>query len=112
MYKVKAGPVTLDRCPDCGGIWLDNKELELAAAADTAALKDIDIGGRTRGVGAHGIRCCPRDKALLVTVTDPKQTHIRYEKCTICGGMFLDAGELKDLTEYTLAERIRNLLNR
>lgn len=112
MYKVKAGSVTLDRCPHCGGIWLDHKELEMGLAVDSKALKDLDVGGTTRGVGAHAIRCCPRDKALLVTIVDPKQSHIRYEKCTICGGMFLDAGELRDLSEFTLAERIRELLTR
>ena len=112
MNKVKAGSVTLDRCPHCGGIWLDNKELEMGLAVDSKALKDVDVGGPPRGVGMHVIRCCPRDKALLVTIIDPKQTHIRYEKCTICGGMFLDAGELRDLSEFTLAERIRELLTR
>jgi Zn-finger nucleic acid-binding protein len=32
--------------------------------------------------------------------------------CRTCGGVLLDAGELKDLSEFTLAERLKGFFRR
>ena len=42
----------------------------------------------------------------------PKQPHIQELACTVCGGVLLDAGELKDLSEFTLGERVKGLFGR
>ncbi|MBZ0173171.1 MAG: zf-TFIIB domain-containing protein, partial [Phycisphaerales bacterium] len=49
---------------------------------------------------------CPRDNTPLTQVRDPKQPHVQYDLCPHCGGVFFDTGELADLTEFTLRERI------
>lgn len=112
MTKVKAGTITLDRCGDCGGVWLDYKELEEGMKQGASKLARADTGGKRDGAGVQMLRYCPRDKSLMVTMVDRKQSHIEFEQCTVCGGMFLDAGELKDLTQFTLGERVRALLSR
>ena len=42
--------------------------------------------------------------------TDEHQTHIWFEACPECGGMFFDAGEFTDLKYDTLMDRIRDFV--
>lgn len=50
LAEKKLGPVTVDVCPDCGGMWLDNGELEMLTKVKETAiggfLKDIFKGLR------------------------------------------------------------------
>lgn len=118
MERVAAGTVEIDRCYKCGGIWLDRGEYEaLARLARTrkGSIGQLDIGSSQ---GESGQRYamddvfCPRDGSAMRIVRDAKQQHIEYELCSKCGGMFLDAGELTDMTEFTLGERIQAVLDR
>ncbi len=43
-------------------------------------------------------------------VSPPRQAHLGFEVCENCRGSFLDAGELKDLSELTIAEFLRSLM--
>ena len=43
-------------------------------------------------------------------MADERQTHIWYEACAECGGMFFDAGEFTDLKYDTFMDRLRDLL--
>ncbi|WP_231636561.1 MULTISPECIES: zf-TFIIB domain-containing protein [Planktothricoides] len=43
--------------------------------------------------------------------TDLKQSHIFYEKCPVCYGMWFDAGEFKDYKEETVFETIKNFFS-
>ena len=45
----------------------------------------------------------------MVTLHNLPQVHVEYEQCSICGGIFLDRGELNDLNSYTVLERLRNV---
>jgi len=111
MEKVAVGPVTIDRCAGCGAIWLDKHELTrvLAAGASGVDLTSVDIGAQ--GPGARGRALgdvlCPRDKAPLKEMPHIEQAHVRLLWCPACHGMLLDAGELTDLSEFTLVERFR-----
>jgi Zn-finger nucleic acid-binding protein len=111
MAQVQEAGVTIDRCRACGGIWLDALELERVLATPGAARR-IDppapvIESRT---GREGAALCPRDRSLLIRMTDHAQPHVRYDSCEVCGGAFLDAGELRDLGQFTLIERVRSLM--
>jgi hypothetical protein len=35
LVPTQSGPVTIDQCPTCEGIWLDKGELQLLAAGDS-----------------------------------------------------------------------------
>jgi len=55
MEQVALGSVVIDRCPDCGGIWLDAGELEelIEAAKQTSAEEEnvnSGIGGFLKGL--------------------------------------------------------------
>lgn len=87
--------ITIDRCPVCGGIYLDRGELErllqkdLGNVADgfssAAALHDMD------GMPAF----CPKCNREMMMLTGAGE--IRFEWCDRCEAVFLDRGELASL---------------
>ena len=112
--------VDVDQCAHCGGIWLDGGELEdllglpggardLITRLDSGAYDDHGAMVNSFGVGEL---VCPRDGTQLSAVNDDQQKHIEYELCPTCGGMYFDAGELSDLSEFTLVERLRAIFSR
>ena len=113
MRRVDAGGVNVEQCQCCGGLWLDCGELERLAKEKPVADK-VDTGRpltpKAYALGAPGTRVCPRDGAILATMKHPQQTHVAIDRCPTCLGIFLDAGELKDLATFSLGERLRSLL--
>lgn len=108
MERVQVGEVTLDRCPACGSIWCDAYELEAVLKTQGGASRtDIGVDEVTSGRKAITPKRCPRDKAELIEIPDPRQPHVKIDLCRTCGGVLLDEGELKDLSEFTFAERLR-----
>lgn len=110
MSRVHAGDVALDRCPACSGIWLDLGELERLCGGPGRELVASVDAGKPAAEDARGTRRCPRDGSPLVRVRHVEQRHVEMDQCSVCGGVFLDAGELRDLAEFTLAERLRRML--
>ena len=103
--------VEVDRCTGCGGIWFDALEREHLAQFTDA--RGIDSGDRKLGRRYNELRDvrCPRCDVLLLRMTDEAQFHIEYDYGPTCLGTFFDAGEFKDLTEVTIAERIRKIVD-
>lgn len=113
MSRITLGSVAIDRCPTCGGVWLDQGELEgikRAMLDHGETLDELDDLGTSEPEARPQPLACPRDHSHLSIHRDPKQTHIEFDSCTKCGGLFFDAGELSDLTEFTLGERLKSLL--
>lgn len=80
---------------------------QLAQAADTGALS---LGDWTSEI--EGELACPIDGSRLIRMVNHLQPHVQFESCKVCGCVFLDAGELRDLASYTLLERLRKLIRR
>jgi Zn-finger nucleic acid-binding protein len=113
MERIDAGGVEVDHCAACGAVWFDADELERVLAADGAAMR-IDLGGdkgTPRGF-LVGPMVCPRDRRPMISQIVAEQDHIHFEACTRCGGVLLDAGELSDLRERTMRERVRGFMRR
>ncbi len=112
--RMRAHPVsgiTVDKCPGCRGLWLDTGELEhLLEFPETAQSVDHELAYDGPAYNERRDISCPRDTSGMLAMTDPEQRHVKYEKCSVCGGVFLDAGELADLAEVTLLERLRMIL--
>jgi Zn-finger nucleic acid-binding protein len=108
MASVSVEGTDIDRCPKCGGIWLDALERDRLLAASSLAKAEnpskLQPAPHTRTMN------CPRDHSMLIHMVDLHQPKVHYESCKLCGGMFFEAGELKDLSRYTLVERIVNLV--
>ena len=74
----------VDRCHFCGGFWLDGGELE-GVLGHAVEFEDTGSDSRRRCVGcAVTLRC--------VHVQD-----VAAERCSLCGGVYLDDGELETL---------------
>ncbi len=109
MAKVQVGTFSVDRCDGCGGMWLDLNELHRVLSLKGESRRiDPSPPNPDRSGGSAPSRCCPRDGGNLVTLNNLPQVHVQYEQCPICGGIYLDKGELNDLNSYTVVEKLRN----
>jgi Zn-finger nucleic acid-binding protein len=113
MDRLELGPFCIDRCPFCGGLWLDAAELDKVLALNKSAAANhlvdrLDAGKLIAGgkTATRTMRQCPRDQSALAATQSPTQSHVVFDRCPACLGLFLDAGELKDLAEHTLAEKL------
>jgi Zn-finger nucleic acid-binding protein len=113
MRQLKAGTAIVDRCEKCYGIWVDKGE-RIKLLKDKSLVTGVDIGSVEQGREQDQITevDCPRCATKMLHVTDKAQKHIGFEHCRKCDGSFFDAGELTDLSEFTLSERIRTLIGR
>jgi Zn-finger nucleic acid-binding protein len=109
MEQIEFEGTEIDRCKICKGIWFDAGEIELMR--DNRAAVAIDAGDASVGKQSNAIDHyqCPRCSGSMVRVVDPQQRHIWYETCGSCGGSFLDAGELIDLSKITIGDFFKDL---
>ena len=112
MTAVTYDETTVDRCTDCGGIWFDAHERETLLTA-RGGVRAVDTGDPTVGqrMNERDRISCPRCTTQMVRMVDQDRPDIRYEQCAVCGGSFLDAGELLDLNRMTLSRILQNLLS-
>ncbi len=107
--KINFQGIEVDRCQDCQGIWFDSLEHEKLKEIENS--ESIDIGDPEKGKKLNKIDKinCPICNSLMVRMVDNNQPHIWFEACTICNGVFFDAGEFKDFKEYTVADFFKGL---
>ncbi len=109
MEKVVFEHVEVDRCAGCKGIWFDileHEELKVLAGSES-----IDIGDPEKGKEFNKIDRidCPKCKSRMLRMVDGKQPHIWYESCTVCNGLFFDAGEFTDFKDFTILDFLKRL---
>jgi Zn-finger nucleic acid-binding protein len=110
----KASKLEVEHCARCGCMWFDPYELAQAIES-RAAVNEIDYGVAKKydqDVLNPLPKHCPRDQTPLVSIPDPRQPHVVIDVCRDCGGVLLDAGELKDLSEFTVGERLKAFFKR
>jgi Zn-finger nucleic acid-binding protein len=96
LQRVEVGGLEVDQCNQCAGIWFDAHELDrvlgqksVAALRKKAAPSKADDERRAR---------CPRCKgsgAMVRVMSTLAPIHI--DTCPVCGGQWLDGGELSVL---------------
>ena len=113
MRLLKAGDVVVDRCEKCYGVFIDKGE-RVKLMKEKSLVTGLDIGSEETGRKTDVITeiNCPRCGDEMSHITDRAQKHIGFEYCRKCEGSFFDAGELTDLSEFTLSERIKSLLGK
>lgn len=91
--------VVLDRCPSCRGIWFDQTELQ-RVAHDAEMEK---LAERVRQFAQPSPFACPRCAGNCVGsfVGD-----VEVDTCTLCHGVWLDAGELQEAKRQLDAQRL------
>lgn len=110
--KVTHGGIEVDRCRDCKGIWFDLLEREKLLKLEGS--ETIDVGDPKLGDYWNDTEKidCPVCRTPMIRMVDADQPHVRYEACGTCNGVFLDAGEFKDLKEHTLLDHLKDLFVR
>lgn len=87
--------ITLEQCPECGGIWFDESELFRAKQGEAQKIELLDSAIlRTPSKIEKTVLLCPRDKTELTRFNDryfPKG--IILERCPLCSGIWLNRGE-------------------
>jgi Zn-finger nucleic acid-binding protein len=112
MEKITYENIEVDRCTNCRGIWFDMLEQEKLKAMEGS--QSIDTGDPEVGkkYNEMGKIDCPVCHTQMVRMVDTEQPHIRYEACTVCYGVFFDAGEFKDYKEETILDFFRDLFTK
>ena len=109
--KTYGRKITVHRCTDCGGLWC-KLEVLLEMKKEWMSEAVLDSGDPKLGAALNQLDDikCPEDGTIMDKKADPKQTHIWFESCSTCSGMFFDAGEFTDLKYDTLMDRVRDFV--
>lgn len=100
LSPMEAGGVTVDICKGgCGGIWFDNYEFEkFDEPHETAgeSLLNIERRGAVKDDQA-GKHPCPKCDGIVMQRHFVSVKHkVEIDECPMCGGIWLDAGELAE----------------
>jgi len=113
LEKVLFHNVEVDYCPKCLGIWFDKDELRLAKDNKDEQLNWVDVDlwrDKLKFHIAHGDKHCPDDRTGLVEVKyDESKTKVDF--CKMCGGIWLDRGEFKQIINYLKNKSDYEILN-
>lgn len=109
MEKIDYEGVVIDRCGNCRGIWFDMLEHEDLKAISGSEV--IDTGSPEQGRANDDKRRiqCPVCDQPMISMVVAAQPHIAYEACTVCYGIYFDAGEFRDFREETFAEAWKSI---
>ena len=112
MEKMSYKDIEVDRCTLCKGLWFDALEHEALKA--TPGSEAIDSGDPEVGklFNEEERVKCPVCHVPMLKMVDAEQPHIWYESCTVCYGVFFDAGEFTDYKHHTFMDFLRGLRTR
>ena len=103
--------ITVRRCVDCGGLFCQPQVL-LEMKREWMSEVVLDSGDPAVGQKHNrlGDINCPECAIPMRKTVDKHQSHIWYEQCEQCEGMYFDAGEFTDLKYDTFLDRIRDFV--
>ncbi len=111
MQRVDVGGISVDKCSTCGAMWFDVGEVERILQMKYKEAATLDSATATEAAHPMAPRRtlkCPRDGEPLSQRVFPDQSHIVVDECKFCRGMLMDAGELRDAADFTIAERVKS----
>jgi uncharacterized protein len=109
LVTVRVDDIDVDQCDHCAGIWFDAHEMERVLRRDHIE----PLLGRSRIHPGDDERRgrCPRCKGegYLVQVASAR-AGLHVDTCAVCGGKWLDGGEIDALRRRTFGDRLRRFL--
>ncbi|MDH4067660.1 MAG: zf-TFIIB domain-containing protein [Dehalococcoidia bacterium] len=88
------GPIFVDQCERCGGIWFDESELFRAKQGEAEKIEALNTEMlRTPSAIENSTLSCPRDQGPMQRFTDryfPQD--IVLVRCQLCHGLWLNRG--------------------
>lgn len=110
LVTERVDTVEIDRCPQCHGMWLDMLELEELLESDPRPLLKQDRALGRAAADPDRRLDCPRCKGTyLIKLNSLIRPGTILDSCTVCHGVWLDAGELARLAGGGLGGRLRAL---
>lgn len=101
LKAVKVGGVEIDLSEGCGGVWLDNFELEKFSSPSSLAGEVLveHLKKYHRPLpNAHERLKCPKDTdVVMMRRYYSSKMQIEIDECPACGGIWLDAEELEGI---------------
>jgi Zn-finger nucleic acid-binding protein len=106
--------VDVDHCPTCRGWWLDALELERITDLPAREIRTSDSGASVPRPTAAGPLPCPRcGGGQLIRLNSLERPGTILDSCTVCYGMWVDAGELAHVAHAdTLAAALKSFFKR
>lgn len=104
LFIAWLGPVEVDYCENCGGVWLDAGEWEQLAGG---ALRELQH--QTGAVPPGKEHLCPRCDAPLEEIT--ASGNLTLDKCPRGHGLWFDADELRQLLATAHGAPLKELFN-
>ena len=96
MIILELNDIEIDYCPGCGGIWLDEGELE-ALLEDSEKkeelLKSMDVDNSVK----EEKRKCPLCKKTMDKVYCGKDRNVLIDRCPQMHGLWFDRNELEEV---------------
>lgn len=100
-------PYSAQKCSNCHGLWFKGGEKDVVAALKDAECLDSPETNIAANYNSQRDIDCPACQTKMIKMADKSQLHIKFESCPSCRGIFFDAGELTDLSEHTLVEKLK-----
>ena len=100
MDRVKEPDLVVDRCPECGGTFFDRGELDVLVAGLSGMHLHLFPEPERQDVHS-AITCatpsCVGETMLKKTISDLSE--IIFDYCPKCEGIFLDKGEIQEVSQ-------------
>ncbi len=94
MNEVGKEDATLQRCAQCGGLWIDSADLNrVLLHANLPSL--TAVGGFLNAEEIAG--SCPTCRVDLVSIEGGEKRSLHYETCESCGGIWIEGPDTDDL---------------
>jgi len=95
--------VQIDACPMCNGAWFDSGELDMLAGEESNLEEHLETEHRASD------RRCPRGHGPMREHALPGKVRTPLERCSTCGGLWLDGEERRKLANATTKEGQKDL---
>jgi Zn-finger nucleic acid-binding protein len=113
MVVLELDKIEIDHCINCGGIWLDEGELELLLETEEERNRLKDLFKEARSVKEKSYPC-PRCGKRMNKVFVGEERKVIIDKCKKNHGLWFDQGELQKVVEIDTGNsngKIIKLLN-
>lgn len=111
LVEMQNGDVAVDVCFNgCGGVWFDwmeLKKMDEAHEADPKFLKDLAKSAHKKLDLTEKIDCPKCEKQPMHRRFSSVKRKVELDECPVCGGFWLDAGELVEIQKEFKTEKDR-----
>lgn len=99
LQIVKFPDIEYEECKDCGGIFLDKKELNALATGLTGNIEFCSVD-YDKHSDKYSERNCVKCSAKMIKVNLLDMSDIIFDYCDNCGGFFVDKDEINQMNSY------------